>query len=120
MAVQKKPVLPASPKKKSMPIKTTESGRVRGALWKSDSIQGEFLQVSINRSYFNKTTDTWVNSHFFGEQDLPDLERVLGWAQMSLSGQESQEDFLSWKREQTKLAIAEAKAEVARLEAGQI
>ncbi len=70
---------------KAGPIWTTESGRVRGAMFRHEQKGKVRYTVAVSRSYKSKKTDEWVDTHFFDRNDLDDVRKVAEQAVMYLA-----------------------------------
>jgi hypothetical protein len=69
------------------PEKTIKHGRVRAAVWKNDSKNGPFLNVTFSRVY--KDGETFKESGSFGVTDLENLLCCAVEALLSLESQEA-------------------------------
>src|SRR5689334_4694196 len=73
------------PHAKAGPIWTTESGRVRSAMFRHEQKGKVRFTVAVSRSYLSKKTGDWVDTHFFDRNDLADVKAVVDRATVYLA-----------------------------------
>lgn len=64
--------------KKAPPVAKYNIGRVQASIWKRDTDNGTFFDVSFKRGF--KTKDGWKNSYSFDLPGLVALQHLVGTA----------------------------------------
>lgn len=59
------------------PVKDFRYGSARVAVWLNQTASGVFYNVTISKSYRDKTTDEWRESNSFPDADLPAVAKAV-------------------------------------------
>lgn len=57
------------------PVHSLRYGNIQLAVWRNESANGPFYNVTMNRRY--RDGETWHDSTSFGESDLPVLAKAI-------------------------------------------
>jgi hypothetical protein len=80
---------PASDKPFNHPVHHIRHGAITASIWRLDTLKGPMFNVTFQRSYKDKVTDTWKTSSSFGRQNLLVLSLVAARAYEWINGQKA-------------------------------
>jgi len=80
---------PTSDKSGNQPIHHIRHGAVTASIWRQETAKGPMFNVTFQRSYRDKDSDTWKTSTSFGRQNLLVLSLVAARAYEWINGQKA-------------------------------
>jgi len=76
----------ASVESDNRPIHTVRHRRLKATIWRNVTEQGVLYNVAVTRSYRDKQTNEWHDTHSFGYDDLMNVVALLQEARAVISG----------------------------------
>jgi hypothetical protein len=80
---------PAPDKQGNQPVHHIRHGAVTASIWRQDTTKGPMFNVTFQRSYKDKESDTWKTSTSFGRPNLLVLSLVAARAYEWINGQKA-------------------------------
>jgi len=71
-----RPVSKASPES-NRPVQTLRHRSIKATIWRNSTAKGDLFNVTISRSYRDKTTDEWRETQSIGYDDLMNVAALM-------------------------------------------
>jgi len=83
---------PASESAANRPVQTLRHRSLKATVWRNETENGPMYNVTIVRSYRDKETEEWHDTHSFGYDDLMNVAKLMYDAHSAISSLRAKEN----------------------------